>query len=261
MLVKVVSGGQTGADRGGLNAALSLGLPIGGYCPRGRKAEDGRVPDKFPLLETVSSGYAERTRLNVIESDGTVVFTHGPITPGSQLTLDVAAEVRRPVLHVNLQKGADAERRVQLWLTEHGIKTLNVAGTRESKAPGIERRVGEVLANAISLQYKIARKRIPSRKKRHSTATCKNCGATIASHGRKIHGFRLEEVRCKRCGWGLVLREAIPRWRPLPRKQVLAFLRCPEHKKRAVSNGRGQWICPRCGGKLGGERQRGMERT
>ena len=150
-VARIVSGGQTGADRGGLDAALALGIEHGGWCPAGRVAEDGQVPRVYALRETTSAEYAERTKANVRDSDGTVVFTRGAATGGSALTLRMARRIGKPVLHVDLAKldvEAAAER-VRGWCVERSIAVLNVAGSRESKAPGIGDEVRRVLLRAL----------------------------------------------------------------------------------------------------------------
>ncbi len=133
---KIVSGGQTGADRAGLDAGLALGLAVGGWCPRGRRAEDGAVPARYPLQETPSTAYRERTRLNVRDSDATLILCRGPLTGGTRLTADIARKMGRPL------RIADLSRRVQApaaaaWLRRHGVRRLNIAGPRASQAPGI----------------------------------------------------------------------------------------------------------------------------
>lgn len=144
----IISGGQTGADRGGLDAAIVLGLEIGGWVPRGRASEDGYVPSKYTgMKETGSAGYGHRTSLNVIESDATILFTRGPISGGSALTLKLAQRHGKPCLHVNLAafdpgKHVDG---IRAWLQKYKPQTLNVAGSRESKAPGIQTVVRDVL--------------------------------------------------------------------------------------------------------------------
>ncbi len=150
-VVRIVSGGQTGADRGGLDAALALGIEHGGWCPAGRVAEDGQVPRVYALRETTSAEYAERTKANVRDSDGTVVFTRGAATGGSALTLRAARRIGKPVLHVDLAKldGEAAAERVRGWCVESSIAVLNVAGSRESKAPGIGDEVRRVLLRAL----------------------------------------------------------------------------------------------------------------
>ena len=133
---KIVSGGQTGVDRAGLDAGLALGLAVGGWCPRGRRAEDGPIPPQYPLEETASAAYRVRTRMNVRDSDATLILCHGPLTGGTKLTASIARRMGRPL------RIADLSRRVQApaaaaWLRKHNAVRLNVAGPRESQAPGI----------------------------------------------------------------------------------------------------------------------------
>ena len=148
---RVISGGQTGADRGGLDAAARLGLPRGGWCPRGRRAEDGVVPPEYPLRETRTSAYEERTELNVRWADATVVFTKGPPQGGSALTIELAKGLGKPVLHVDLGRldRAGAVRTVRAWISREGVSTLNVAGSREGGAAGLRREVEEILVEAL----------------------------------------------------------------------------------------------------------------
>lgn len=171
VLTKIVSGGQTGADRGGWDAAIELRIKYGGWIPGGAKAEDGRVPAIYlangPLYdgiwETLSDGYRERTELNALIADGTVIFTCGPIMTGSgsKLTLDKCERHGRLFLHVDLATFVDstsrnnhpnaidkASRIVYAFLVDKQIRTLNVAGSRESKAPGIQAKVKAVLLSA-----------------------------------------------------------------------------------------------------------------
>jgi hypothetical protein len=99
---KIVSGGQTGADRAALDWALAHGVECGGWCPKGRRAEDGVIPIAYPLTETPSSDYAQRTEWNVRDSDATVIFSLAPrLTGGSRLTRDLAARHGRPFLHLH----------------------------------------------------------------------------------------------------------------------------------------------------------------
>lgn len=155
MIERIISGGQTGADRGGLDAAIELGIAHGGWCPKGRLAEDGRVPSAYQLQETPSPSYPGRTRMNVRDSDGTVIFTVGPITRGSALTLRLAMELGRQAKHINLEVGErKATKILARWLGDCAqfgtvVRTLNVAGSRESSAPGIRRQVCAVLIGAL----------------------------------------------------------------------------------------------------------------
>lgn len=133
----VVSGGQTGVDRAALDAALARGLPCAGWCPRGRRAEDGPIHRRYPLKETPSSDYAERTQLNVRDSDGTLVVTRGAPTGGTALTLDFARDLARPLRVVDLAAATPTAADVREWIDGAGIITLNVAGPRASTQPGI----------------------------------------------------------------------------------------------------------------------------
>ena len=135
-LQQIVSGGQTGVDRAALDVAMALGLSCGGWVPRGRRAEDGRVPDCYPLRETAAFSYARRTRLNVQDACATLILTRGEPTGGTALTVDVAARLDRPMLVLDLEAGPNpaAARR---WLARLRVRILNVAGPRESGCPGI----------------------------------------------------------------------------------------------------------------------------
>jgi hypothetical protein len=131
----IVSGGQTGVDRAALDAAMACGLPVGGWCPAGRRAEDGAIDARYPLQETPLPDYAQRTAWNVRDSDGTLVLTEGLVEGGTARTLAEAAGLGRPALHLDLRR-ARADRVVG-WMEAGGIRTLNVAGPRASEAPGI----------------------------------------------------------------------------------------------------------------------------
>lgn len=101
-LTRIVSGGQTGVDRAGLDAAMEAGIPVGGWCPAGRLAEDGRIPERYPLSELDSPGYAARTERNVIQSDATLVLNIGELADGTALTAEFAREFGKPLLVVQL---------------------------------------------------------------------------------------------------------------------------------------------------------------
>lgn len=136
---RIISGAQTGADRAGLDAALELGIPIGGWVPKGRKAEDGKVPEHyFPFLrEATTADYPTRTRLNVIDSTATIIFHVGPMGPGSRLTVGLCYQHGRPHLNVDMSL-ALATSLIRSWIDRNvGAGILNVAGGRESTSPGI----------------------------------------------------------------------------------------------------------------------------
>lgn len=131
-----MSGGQTGVDQAALDVALKLGLSLGGWCPRGRRSERGRIPDRYPLQECASSKYWVRTEKNVIDSDGTLILYRSQLEGGTRLTWRMTAKHDRPVLTIDLDADADPEL-VRAWLAREQIRVLNVAGPRESSAPGI----------------------------------------------------------------------------------------------------------------------------
>jgi len=147
--MKIISGGQTGADRAALDAAIKLGLDYGGHIPHGRLAEDGPVDlERYPCLtELQEGGYLARTRKNVEDADATVAFTLGGLAGGTKKTVEIAQEFKKPYLHVNLKKVsvADAAEEIIGWFDVIKPRVLNVAGPRESGAPGVYAKVYEVL--------------------------------------------------------------------------------------------------------------------
>lgn len=136
--VTIVSGGQTGVDRGALDAALALGAPCGGWCPQGRLAEDGVIDARYPLRELPGGGYLERTRRNVLDSDGTVAVTFGPPSGGTARTIEFCREFGRPLLVVDAAVTDPAAAAAELagFLERESIRSLNVAGPRASGEPG-----------------------------------------------------------------------------------------------------------------------------
>ena len=152
MLEKIVSGGQTGADRAGLDAAISCGIPHGGWCPKGRKAEDGTIPERYHLIETAGASYLARTERNVKRSDGTVIFTMGAMTGGALRTADFARRHRKPWLHLDLSglSAAKAVEELGEFVARNDIRTLNVAGSRGSSHPELYDRVFEIVVAVIA---------------------------------------------------------------------------------------------------------------
>jgi hypothetical protein len=153
MIERVISGGQTGADQGGLDGALRFwgcADRVGGWCPAGRRSESGPIPNKYPLRETEDWSYPERTKKNILESDGTVVFTNGEPTGGSKLTLELATE-NRAFIHIDLSfmTKDDAVEMVSDWAEATGVEILNVAGSRESSFPGMQEIVADVIEQVL----------------------------------------------------------------------------------------------------------------
>ena len=139
MLTEIISGGQTGADRGALDAAIKLGIPYGGWIPKGRKTEDGPLPQKYQLIEMPTADYAKRTMKNVDESDGTLILSHGDLTGGSKFTEEHAVTMERPCLVIDLKKTNmfQAAMKAADWIRENSVRILNVAGPRASHDPKI----------------------------------------------------------------------------------------------------------------------------
>jgi len=139
MIVKIISGGQTGVDRAALDAAIRLGVPHGGWVPKGRLAEDGPLPERYTLKETASAVYAERTEKNVLDADGTLIIARGKLCGGTAYTRDMAVKHGRPWLHVDLRQtpAFRAALAIREWVAAQRIMVLNVAGPRASKDPRI----------------------------------------------------------------------------------------------------------------------------
>lgn len=135
MIKKIISGGQTGADRAALDFAIEVGIPYGGWVPKGRKAEDGEIPAKYNLQEMKTASYPARTKQNVLNSHGTLIISHGKLTGGSLGTRKLAEENSRPCLHIDLTKISHsiAVGKIINWLAACGIEILNIAGSRASK--------------------------------------------------------------------------------------------------------------------------------
>lgn len=149
MIEKVVSGGQTGVDRAALDVALELGLACGGWCPQGRRAEDGPLDARYPLTETPWWGYPQRTEWNVRDADGTLVLTLAEADRGTALTIELAVRHGRPCLVVDLGNDPDPAL-ARSWADENGVQILNVAGPRESSNPGAYARASSFLRALFS---------------------------------------------------------------------------------------------------------------
>jgi len=155
-IVRIISGGQTGSDRAGLEAAIAAGIKYSGTVPLGRRAEDGKVPEKYVgMVESDQWSYLPRTEANVANSDATVVLCHGAPQRGSKRTLTFAAKHRKPYLVINLNQPKDKViQKVVEWLkTECPLAegTLNVAGSREETFPGINKAVIDIMVEVIKM--------------------------------------------------------------------------------------------------------------
>lgn len=133
---KIISGGQTGADRAALDVALELKIPCGGWCPKGRKAEDGTIDPIYPLQETPLGDYSQRTEWNVRDADGVLIFSCGIPTGGTALAIELSRKHLKPCFVIDLEKKQEKRAFIQ-WLKENDIKILSVGGPRESHKPGI----------------------------------------------------------------------------------------------------------------------------
>ena len=137
-MITIISGGQTGVDRAALDAALENGTPAGGWCPQGRKAEDGRIPEKYPLQELPGADYLQRTEQNVVVSDATLIIYFGRLHGGTARTLEFCNARSKPCLLLDGSRVSvsDAAVRVKDFCMREGITILNVAGPRASGEPG-----------------------------------------------------------------------------------------------------------------------------
>jgi len=154
MIRKIISGGQTGADQAALDAAIKLGIPHGGWIPKGRLTENGPLPDKYHLSEMSGTSYGQRTEQNVIDANGTLIISHGQLVDGSDYTRKMAIKHRRPWLHIDLNQtpAFRAATLIHSWLDENAIEILNVAGPRASKDNQIYRAVLKLIESVNYLE-------------------------------------------------------------------------------------------------------------
>lgn len=154
-LSKIISGGQTGADQAGLDVAIKNNISYGGAIPKGRMTERGILPPKYDLEEMPTKSYPKRTEKNVVDSNGTVIFTHGRLTGGSLLTWKKALLHKKPVIHLDLflLDLVQASQQLADFISEHDISILNVAGSRESKDCLIYSKTFDVLDGVISNKF------------------------------------------------------------------------------------------------------------
>ena len=154
-LDKIISGGQTGADQAALDTAIKFNIPHGGWIIKGRRTESGPLPERYRLKEMDATDYPTRTRQNIIDSDGTLIVSRGPLTGGSKLTDTFARELNKPNLHINLlnQDIFEASLILKSFIVEYNIAVLNVAGPRASHDPGIYHDVKSVIESVLYLDY------------------------------------------------------------------------------------------------------------
>ena len=152
MNFSIISGGQTGVDRAALDFALDHAIPCGGFCPKGRLAEDGAISDRYPLTETSSAEYRERTEQNILRSDGTLIIYACALSGGTRYTFEYARASKKPLFQIDLTEPISQDE-FHSWVETHDIETLNIAGPRESQQPGIYHRAIEVLA--ILLEHSV----------------------------------------------------------------------------------------------------------
>jgi hypothetical protein len=171
MIAKIISGGQTGVDRAALDIAIKLGIPHGGWVPKGRLAEDGPLADIYSVRETPSPVYAERTEKNVLDSDGTLIISHGELRGGSEYTRQMAEKHTRPWLHIDLQQTSafQCALRIRDWLAAQAIAVLNIAGPRASKDPDIYRDTLRLLESVYYLHLSESKPRNATRERLTAT--------------------------------------------------------------------------------------------
>lgn len=155
MLKKIISGGQTGADRAAIDLAIKLSIPHGGWIPKGRKTESGPLPLKYQLMEMETADYPSRTKMNIIDSQGTVILSRGRLTGGSELTEVFAKVVGKPICHIDLTQNDSFEAAIilQSFIMENQIEVLNVAGPRASHDPEIYFDVRSILEAVFYMMF------------------------------------------------------------------------------------------------------------
>jgi hypothetical protein len=156
MIEKIISGGQTGADQAALDAAIKLGIPHGGWIPKGRITENGPLPDKYDLIEMPTVSYPERTKKNISESDGTLILSRGRLTGDTEFTKEKAPLLYgKPMLHIDLSSVTPFAAAVLIndWIVDYDIKVMNVAGPRASKDSKIYQSTLDIIESVLFLCF------------------------------------------------------------------------------------------------------------
>jgi len=151
MIRKIVSGGQTGVDRAALDMALELGISCGGWCPKGRKARDGVIPECYPLRETDTAGYMKRTKMNVLDSDGTLILYLDALAGGSEFTFEFARKRNKPVKAIDMATHQESYSQVIEWIKRSDIQILNIAGPSEKDELNIHGQTSHYLRELFRL--------------------------------------------------------------------------------------------------------------
>lgn len=153
MIKKIISGGRIGADQAALDVAIKMGISHGGWIQKGRKTQRGILPEKYRLKEMPVAGFKERIEQNIIDSDGTVIISHGNLTGGSDYAHEMAKKHNRPCLHINLNETplSIAPSEINTWIIENNIEVLNVTGSRTSEDPKIYMDTMNIVEDTILL--------------------------------------------------------------------------------------------------------------
>lgn len=157
IIKKIISGGQVGADIAGIDAAMANNFPYGGWLPKGRRTENGSLDARYRMREMKTRSYPKRTEQNVIDSDGTVIFVHGKLSGGSELTRRYAVQYHKPWLHLNMSEltAQKAIKKLTHWVQVNNIEILNVAGRSAGKDSKIYDVTFTVMSNFLSAQYSL----------------------------------------------------------------------------------------------------------
>jgi len=153
MLKKIISGGRIGADQAALDVAMKMGIPHGGWIQKGRKTQRGILPKKYRLKEMPVAGFKKRIEQNIIDSNGTVIISHGNLTGGSDYGQEMAKKHNRPCLHIDLNETplSIAPSKINTWIIENNIEVLNVSGSRTSEDPKIYKDTMNIVEGTILL--------------------------------------------------------------------------------------------------------------